>query len=221
MAFHSPAPAIAGIDLYADLLQQMATSRIWLDEQGGDAIVDIATPVPTPTDSGPTHLVQRLAGTASQTLLSSQSLRVEQGGIVQMQASTNHVRGIELIYEPPLLLTPQTLEWGHPFKASSDVIEIDARTRTTSQRGTATLQLELVGLRESDDRQAQASKEFLVRTTLDVSLGRSRVQRTIDRTYRTAPDGTITLMHEKEQETVRAMGFTVSRSERSLRHAQR
>lgn len=140
--------------------------------------------------------------------LSSRTIALLDDGGVALQSSTNTDQGVTLRFDPPLPIAPATLQGGTLFESETGVEEIDPRTGKTQRAGSARYRLELIGESTEAD-----SLEYLIRSTLEIRLGRSIVLRTTDRTYLELPSGEFRLSGESTAQVVRAFGMTVSRSD--------
>lgn len=145
-------------------------------------------------------------------LISAQTLALEADGSVVLIASENADRGLTLRFDPPLAVAPPTLRRDQPFESRAAVREIDPTTGEATRSGTAEYRLELIG-----EDASSGVPLLLIRSRLEIRLGRSVVTRTTDRVYRVKNESGLVLEHETATQIVTAMGFTVSRSEQTIR----
>jgi hypothetical protein len=206
------AQAISSRQLYPDLHPGEAPSRTYAS--GSGFVIDRTAPA---SESGSEYLHERILAPTmdtdgpSATLQSTRLLATDESGAVVLLASSTPERDIDLEYDPALVVAPPLLLPGEPYEAQTRIRQIDPATGRTTQTGTATFKLELLG-----ERSTQTGSSLLIRSTLEIRLGRSVMKRETDRIYRRDASGDLTLEREEETETVSAMGFTISRTERSL-----
>lgn len=209
-SFATTSQTVRAALLYPDLASNGASERVYTDDRGGAVVIDRVSP------GRDRIVVERLIEESGdpprETVQSVRTLAVGDDGEVLLLGSINPQRRLEIRYEPPLVVAPAVLRPGEEHSADSAAHEPDPGTGRTVRSGTASFGLELLG-----ERTTGAGVELLVRSTLEIRLGRSVVRRTTDRVYRVGSDGSLTLQLKAETETVTAMGFTVNRSERSLR----
>lgn len=132
-------------------------------------------------------------------------LRVESGSVILLRTQ-NLERGIELVFDPPLVLCLTTLASRHT--SSTQVHEVE-----TGKTGRANWTLELLGERITPAGQT----ELLLRTILEIRLGSSTVRRRTDRIIQKTNSGSGEPLHEETWETVSVFGLTVSSKSETLR----
>lgn len=189
-------------------------AAIRFEEENGRPISERA--VPTEGPSGPAVRLERSdesSGDESPSEpIAAQTVAFGVDGGVVLIASTNAERGIDLRFDPPLPVAPTALRQDQPFASRATVHEVDRGTGETIRTGTAEYQLELIGEDASSDPSL-----LLIRSRLEIRLGRSVVTRTTDRIYRVQNDSGLVLEHETATQIVSAMGLTLSRSQHTLR----
>ncbi|MFU8829044.1 MAG: hypothetical protein ACNA8P_06360 [Phycisphaerales bacterium] len=206
------AQPISSRQFYPDLHTGEATTRTYASDSG--FVIDRTAPA---SESGSGYRHERILAptmdpeSPSATLHSARLLASDESGTVVLLASSTPGRGIDLEYDPTLVVAPPLLLPGEPHEAQTRIHQIDPATGRTTQTGTATFKLELLG-----ERSTQTGSSLLIRSSFEIRLGRSVMRRQTDRIYRREASGDLTLEREEETETVSAMGLTISRTERSL-----
>ncbi len=127
-------------------------------------------------------------------------------GSVLLLGTLNPQREIELVFDPPLLLCPPSLEAEHT--SSTRVREIGS-----DNTGTANWTIGLLGERLSPTGET----ELLVRSVLEIRLGSSTVRRRTDRIIQKTNSGSGEPLREETLETVSVFGLTVSSTKQTLR----
>lgn len=204
---------VPGRTIYPVLDSTAPSAMRLLDESGG---IITERKLPTADFSGSAYRLERWAetpgsGTTAEPL-SVQTIAPGPGGEVLLLGTTNSERGVELRFDPPLGIAPAILRQAEPFESQTAAEEIDPRTNAVVRTGSAVYRLELVGADESS-----GSTRVLLRSRLEIRLGRSVVTRTADRVYRFKNESGLALERETATQIVSVMGFVVSRDERTLR----
>ena len=204
---------ITGITMYPALTAARQQTLRFTDEEGR-LISEQA--VPAEEAAGPAVRLERSEDASGDRArpdpIAAQTIAVGPDGAVVLIESTNAERGLTLQFDPPLIVAPTILQQDQPLVSHTTVREIDLSTGEATRPGTAEYRLELIGEDASSDPPL-----VLLRSRLEIRLGRSLVIRTTDRVYRVKNDSGLVLEHETATQVVSAMGFTVSRRQHSLR----
>ncbi|MFI4854486.1 MAG: hypothetical protein ACIAQF_05845 [Phycisphaerales bacterium JB065] len=198
-----PVPAAL---IYGDLWNPNGGTRVYLREardESESAIHEHAGPNPENNAFAMARDLVRREGPPVP--MSVRWLSVESGSVVLLRTQ-NLERGIELVFDPPLVLCPTTLASQHT--SSTNVREVES-----GKTGRADWTLELLGERILPT----GDTELLLRSILEIRLGSSTVRRRTDRIIQNTNSGSGEPLHEETWETVLVFGFTVSSKSETLR----
>ena len=201
-----PRTGVASSEIYAQLFAGQPTSRTYTDASGDLVVENVSR------ESETLLRVERLLVPADDTPTTSLGTRwfsANPNGEVLLRRSYNPQRDIEIVYEPALVVAPETLRPGEAHASESAITSIEGNSRQT---GSAAYELELVGERLAPG----GTRETHIRSTLVLTLGRSTVTRRTDRLLSIDASGSSTVLREDSLETVRVFGLTVSTNRRSL-----
>ena len=204
-AVNTPRSDLAPDDLYPHLFAAPPTERRFVAEAEVQ-IVESAI-----RDDESIRVEQQ---TASDEPISRRLFSIGPAGEVLLRRSLNLQSGAEVVFDPPLIVAPVSLQPGGPFQSNTTIHSIEPGDPDAAQPGTASYTLETIAERDLQD----GSREVQIRSTLVLSLGHVTITRRIDRLIAVADDDETgaRVLREDSFEAVRVFGLPASSSRRSL-----